>query len=251
MSDRHQKISASLQPDHEEAQMSDELPISSAVRIASPCQQGWDTMIGDDLVRFCGKCKLNVFNISELTESEAEVLIHKKEGRICARLYQRSDGTVITQKCPYPVRQAHRDIIVMTLRGLLPSAVALTVTLLINGVYNTIGPFHFYESGDRAVMGDIEVPNLVWVAQRDIKPGESFGRQSPQIVKFKVVVQAKVGMNAVTTEASSFRAKKRIRRGTIIRLEDVEVARPAESCTPEDDGSDNTPTTLKLCDGPE
>jgi hypothetical protein len=57
-------------------------------------------MIGDDRVRFCDHCQLNVFNIAQLTRTEAETLIAKSEGRLCARLYRRADGTILTKDCP-------------------------------------------------------------------------------------------------------------------------------------------------------
>ena len=70
------------------------------VRIASPCSADWDKMYGDDRKRFCGDCKLNVYNLSGMTREEAEGLIMRAEGRLCVRFYKRRDGTVITQDCP-------------------------------------------------------------------------------------------------------------------------------------------------------
>jgi hypothetical protein len=63
-------------------------------------------MRGDERVRFCDECKLNVYNISELTRAQAKTLIAKHEGRLCVRYYQRTDGTVITQDCQGGVRRA-------------------------------------------------------------------------------------------------------------------------------------------------
>src|SRR5262249_46221013 len=59
-------------------------------------------MEGDDRVRFCGRCRKNVYNLSEMTEAEAQRLLVDKEGRLCARLYRRRDGTVLTKDCPVP-----------------------------------------------------------------------------------------------------------------------------------------------------
>src|SRR5262245_30602687 len=36
------------------------------LRIASPCSADWDEMTGDDRVRFCGRCRKNVYNLSEM-----------------------------------------------------------------------------------------------------------------------------------------------------------------------------------------
>lgn len=70
------------------------------LKIASPCPASWDDMEGDDRVRFCPECELNVYNIASMTEAEAVELIAEREGRVCVRLYQREDGTVLTRDCP-------------------------------------------------------------------------------------------------------------------------------------------------------
>lgn len=70
------------------------------IRIASPCPADWDAMYGDERKRFCGECKLNVYNLSGMTREEAESLIMNAEGRLCVRIYRRADGTVITSDCP-------------------------------------------------------------------------------------------------------------------------------------------------------
>lgn len=74
------------------------------LRIATPCPVGWEQMNGDNRIRFCEHCQLNVYNLSELNRREAETLIASKEGRICARLYRRADGTVLTKDCPVGLR---------------------------------------------------------------------------------------------------------------------------------------------------
>jgi hypothetical protein len=70
------------------------------IRIASPCPADWDQMRGDNRRRFCTECKLNVYNLSEMTRDEAENFLFAAEGRVCVRLYRRRDGTVITEDCP-------------------------------------------------------------------------------------------------------------------------------------------------------
>jgi carboxypeptidase family protein len=74
------------------------------LRIATPCPVGWEQMTGDDRVRFCDHCQLNVYNISALSTLEAETLIASTEGRICARLFRRADGTILTKDCPVGLR---------------------------------------------------------------------------------------------------------------------------------------------------
>ena len=70
------------------------------IKIASPCSANWNEMYGDDRKRFCGDCKLNVYNLSGLTKDEAESLVTNAEGRLCVRYFQRADGTVLTADCP-------------------------------------------------------------------------------------------------------------------------------------------------------
>ena len=72
----------------------------SDLPIASQCSKDWDTMTAAGRKRFCGDCKLNVYNLSGLTRDEAEALIMNAEGRLCVRFYKRADGSVITQDCP-------------------------------------------------------------------------------------------------------------------------------------------------------
>lgn len=80
------------------------------LRIATPCPMSWEQMAGDDRVRFCDHCQLNVYNISELTQIEAEALVASIEGRLCARLFRRTDGTVLTKDCPVGLRALRRRV---------------------------------------------------------------------------------------------------------------------------------------------
>jgi hypothetical protein len=84
--------------------MTTKSPNLDRLRIATPCPVSWDEMIGDNRVRFCDHCQLNVYNISELSELEAQTLIASKEGWLCARLFRRADGTILTKDCPVGLR---------------------------------------------------------------------------------------------------------------------------------------------------
>ncbi len=101
------------------------------VRIATPCSADWDDMAGDERVRFCGKCEKNVYNLSAMTRDQAEALLRAKEGRMCVRIYQRSDGTVLTSDCPVGVRRARlRHRVWATMSGFAASiALALGVAI--------------------------------------------------------------------------------------------------------------------------
>lgn len=73
----------------------------SQLRIASPCDASWEDMHGDERMRHCEQCGLNVYNLSAMSDEEAQALVREHSGRrLCARLYKRADGTVITRDCP-------------------------------------------------------------------------------------------------------------------------------------------------------
>ena len=80
------------------------------VRIASPCSVSWESMNGNEQARFCSQCKLHVYDISKLTRGEAVALLAKTDGRICARLYRRADGTLLTRDCPVGLRALRRRV---------------------------------------------------------------------------------------------------------------------------------------------
>lgn len=75
------------------------------LQVAKPCNIGWETMSGDERTRLCSACKLNVYNLSGMTVSEAEHLIEAREGRVCIRMVRRLDGTVLTKDCPVGLRK--------------------------------------------------------------------------------------------------------------------------------------------------
>jgi hypothetical protein len=79
------------------------------LRIASPCTARWEDMEGDERSRFCRQCTKHVYNFSEMTAQETADLIREREGQLCARFYQRADGTVLTADCPVgAARPLHR-----------------------------------------------------------------------------------------------------------------------------------------------
>jgi hypothetical protein len=80
------------------------------VRVAAPCSSDWNQMVGDERVRFCKQCSLNVYNLSSMSRREAEGLIARTEGRLCVRYYRRRDGTVLTKNCPVGLSAIKRRI---------------------------------------------------------------------------------------------------------------------------------------------
>jgi len=82
----------------------------SQIKIATPCPADWNKMKGDERVRFCGDCKLNVYSSAGLTQEEVMDLVRRRQmgERICMQLHKRADGTLITKDCPVGVSLAAR-----------------------------------------------------------------------------------------------------------------------------------------------
>jgi len=84
------------------------------VHVAAPCSADWDQMMGNDRSRFCGQCNLNVYNLSSMTQAEAEHFVAGSEGRLCVRFYRRRDGSILTQNCPIGLRAIRRRVSAIT-----------------------------------------------------------------------------------------------------------------------------------------
>ena len=93
------------------------------VEIDSPCSVPWETMPGDERVRHCGQCRQDVYNIAGLTRFEAQRLVAARQGRLCARIRRRPDGTVVTADCWSRLRAARR-------RGILHLVAVLLVVVV-------------------------------------------------------------------------------------------------------------------------
>ena len=112
--------------------MSKVVSLVQRVQIASPCPAKWEDMVGDDRSRFCSHCKLNVYNLAAMTEAQGEALIIEKEGKLCARIYRRYDGTILTKDCPRGLRAARKRAAWLALRA------AAVLAFLVVSVYQAI-----------------------------------------------------------------------------------------------------------------
>lgn len=65
--------------------------------VKSPCSQDWDSMVGNDRVRFCEHCSLNVHNISEMTRAQALLLANRSRGRLCVRYHSNVQKEIVTR----------------------------------------------------------------------------------------------------------------------------------------------------------
>lgn len=111
------------------------------IKIASPCSANWNEMIGDNRKRHCAECKLNVYNLSDMTKSEAESFLINSEGRVCLRVYRRKDGSVITRDCPVGFAKLKRKV----------SRAATAVLASLIGLFT--GLFSFYQT-------EVNLPDL-------------------------------------------------------------------------------------------
>lgn len=142
------------------------------LRVISPCAVPWESMRGDDAVRFCGKCSKNVYDVRSLTRQEALDLVEKAEGRVCMQLSWRRDGTLATGDCWARLRRARR-------RGLLALLAALPVILMTQlwsqafGLRALYGIFHHREPvglmrGEPAPLPEPRLPGEVALPEEEV-----------------------------------------------------------------------------------
>jgi hypothetical protein len=80
--------------------MSNQLRSLDRITIPKPCDADWDSMTGNDQVRFCEHCNLHVNDLSGMTRLDAMRLVARSKGRLCVRYVQRLDGGVLTKGVP-------------------------------------------------------------------------------------------------------------------------------------------------------
>ena len=96
----------------DEARQRRSLPVLDGIRVATPCKASWDAMTGDERVRACASCEKRVYNISNLTREEAQALLVEREGTLCVRYYQRTDGTILLKDCSIGLARKRRRTVV-------------------------------------------------------------------------------------------------------------------------------------------
>lgn len=96
------------------------LPVLPNIKVATPCRADWNEMVGDERVRHCAHCDKDVFNLSAMTREQAERLVIERAGDLCARYYQRHDGTILLKDCSVGIAQKKkRRVIAAGAAGLL------------------------------------------------------------------------------------------------------------------------------------
>ena len=127
------------------------------IKIASPCDADWNEMRGDDRRRYCTMCKLNVYNLSDMTRQEAESFLINSEGRVCVKFYRRADGSVLTSDCPIGWEKLKRRV----------SRAATAVFALVAGFYGGNFVFNQIAFDNSGLMEKVPV---VFEAPREIAP---------------------------------------------------------------------------------
>lgn len=91
--------------------MSDVSRLPDSLTVASPCPEDWNGMEGDEKRRYCGRCRLHVYNLSAMTSAEAAELVEGRSGRLCVRFVRSHDGKVMTRDCPHQGIRLRRRVL--------------------------------------------------------------------------------------------------------------------------------------------
>jgi hypothetical protein len=106
----------------------------NSVVIKTPCSEKWESMTGDDKVRLCGQCNLNVHNLSNMTDVEAAaVLKRRKTERVCVFGYKRMDGSIVVDNCPKRLRKLRNCLRVAVVAATLTICYALGLSVQASG----------------------------------------------------------------------------------------------------------------------
>lgn len=112
------------------------LEVLDNLRIASPCPMRWDQLdsVGDDgdRVRHCSRCELKVYNVANLSGEETLELVssHVASGtRLCAALFRRADGTLLTRDCPVGLAAIRRKAVAAVSRVAAVALLGVSLSL--------------------------------------------------------------------------------------------------------------------------
>ena len=95
------------------------------LEVRTPCNADWESMVGNDQVRFCEHCAKSVHNVSSMTMAQAEKLARDSNGRLCVRYRKLPNGEIRTADTPKPLYQLARKVSKLAASAF---AVALTVS---------------------------------------------------------------------------------------------------------------------------
>lgn len=101
-------------------------PCIANYRMAARCSATCETSYKGEKVSFCQRCKLRVYDLNGLDDTEAQQLVFKMEGRQDAALFKRADGKFLTSNCP-----VGQSILLSRMVGGAFSAAALAAIFLV------------------------------------------------------------------------------------------------------------------------
>jgi hypothetical protein len=99
----------------------------SRMTIQDPCSMDWDGMRGDEHARHCASCGKHVFDLTAMTSDQAAEVLHEQDGQICARVFERADGTLVISECQTLAPPAPRpwQFRIRTIMGLIAGCAVL------------------------------------------------------------------------------------------------------------------------------
>lgn len=78
------------------------------LQVTSPCSSSWERMSGDEQQRYCDECQRFVYDFSKMPRRQIEAMMAASQGRICARLTRKEDGSLLTLELPPVTAPASR-----------------------------------------------------------------------------------------------------------------------------------------------
>ncbi len=66
------------------------------LEIVKPCEASWAEMKGTLSQRHCQSCDKSVHNFAAMTSKAIEKIVFESDGRMCARIVRRADGSLVT-----------------------------------------------------------------------------------------------------------------------------------------------------------
>ncbi len=175
------------------------------IKIASPCSADWNAIIPNERRRYCGDCKLNVYNLSGMSQTEAENLLLNSEGWLCVRFYKRADGTILTKDCPVGWKALKQRV----------SKTATAFASLVFAVLSGIGLANYFaKSAEQLAAGQmstqIERFNMSEAAIKENSNAAVQGKPIATMGNIAFRDEATVGMLVNDSEAKhEFRQKRR------------------------------------------
>ena len=116
--------------------------------IPSPCSANWDSMKGNDQVRFCEHCDLSVHDLSQMTRHQAQRLVSRSNGRLCIQFVSEVSGKPLLAQAGMKLHRISRRVSQI-------AAGAFTAALSVNSVVA-----HSSQSSPNEITGHAALPAI-------------------------------------------------------------------------------------------